>query len=98
MPIPRKGDFPSENAPKEGVTDSLRISVCADDHLWKFDSDLSPDEWFLDTKLLKEGLKEKDEAQYERVKDKAVLFAHLPKVCHFSLSSVPDLIIEFLPV
>lgn len=81
VPIPRKGDFPRDNAPKDGVTDSLRISACADDHLWKFDSDLSADEWFLDTTHLKEEMKKKDEGQYQRIKDKAVLLAHLAKVC-----------------
>lgn len=80
MPVIRIGDLPKENAQSKGVTDSLRISVCADDHLWKFDSNLSADEWFFDSKALKAELKDKDMDQYLRVRDKATLLAHLAKV------------------
>lgn len=80
LPLIRQGDCPKENAPKEGATDSLRISVCADGHLWKFDSILSAEEWFFDSKALKAELKDKDMDRYLRVRDKATLLVHLAKV------------------
>lgn len=86
MPIIRTGGYPKTTAPPKYATDALEISRCMDDNLWKSGSDLSSDEWFLDTSLLESELNNKDNKekqhyrQYDSVYDKAILFAHLAKV------------------